>query len=117
MGVKSANQGYKVNGFIFPSKQTFQKLMDIDNIFKNLIDNYDSHNIRSNPYPSDSFDKMPKVKVKVIETYLDPCDELYGLFYNAGTCLIFQDWETSDYHQELYKLANEFFCGIEIVEY
>ena len=104
MGVKSAKQGYKVNGLTFPSKETFQKLMDIDEIFKNLTDKYDGCNIKSNADPRNSFHIM--TKVIVIETYPDACEELDGLFVNATICLTFEDEDTSEYHIELYKLAN-----------
>ena len=57
MGFNSAtqnrqSQGYKVNGVIFPSKETFNKLKNIDFIFYVIVQNALSH----------YFVDMPKIK-------------------------------------------------------
>lgn len=110
MGFKSAtqnrqSQGYKVNALIFPSKETFNKVKNIDFIFYVIVENALSH----------YFVNIPKIKV--IETYSDACQELDGLLPNATGCLKYEDEETSDFRKNLYKAAIKFFDRIEIVEY
>lgn len=135
MGVKWANQGFKVNGLIFPSQFEFDCLNHIDETFRELI--LIGRDTCTKVDPLDYLNKEMQYaegirmlfgfksknyldvfgKVKVIETYPCAAEELGGLFENATTCLIFEDWETSDYHQKLYKLANKFFRLIKIVKY
>ena len=112
MEVRTATQGYKVNGLTFPSKEDFYKLKHTDEIFHELINLGKDYNKRSKIEPSDYFNNLPKVKV--IETYPDACEELEGLFVNAAECLMFEDEETSCYHIKLYKVADKFFERIEI---
>lgn len=99
------SQGYKVNGLIFPSKETFNKLKNIDFIFYVIVENVFTH----------YFDEM--LKIKAIETYSDASEELDGLLPNATWCLMYKDEETSDFREELYKTAIKFFDRIEIVEF
>lgn len=109
MGVKSANQGYKVNGLIFPSQFEFDCLNHIDETFRELIfiggDTYtkvDPLDYLNKEMQNDKGIRMLfgfksknyldiARKIKVIETYPDAREEIDGLFGNAKTCLMFED--------------------------
>lgn len=101
--VKQNNQGYRINGLIFPSVVTFYILKIIDNNFCN-IDKDELINFFSNA-----------PKIILIEAYPDACEELEGLFLNAAECLMYENKKTSTYHKELYKAANKFFGMTEFV--
>lgn len=91
------SQQYKVNGLIFPSKDIFKMLKNLDEAFEFIVQKESD----------DCFD-MPKVKVT--ETYPDACEELDGLFPNVIKYCVYKDIE-------YYNSAQKFFGRFKIIEY
>ena len=97
MGFKrKQNNSFKLDGLIFDSKEDYKSLKNIDNNIFNIVKNF-----------SDDFDNIfNNIKsINVTETYPDAYDDIYGIYPNATSLLIYE----VDPSSVEYNIAIKFF--------
>ena len=106
MGFKrKQNNSFKLGGLIFDSEEDYKSLRIIDVNFFNMV-KYSSNDIEN------IFKNINSINVT--ETYPDAYDEIYGIYPNATSFLIYEDYPGGC---EEYKVACKFFSKINLKEF
>ena len=109
MGFKcKQNNSFKFGGLIFDSEEDYKSLKRVDNNILNIVkivknSSEDLENIFKNIKP-----------INVTETYPDAYDEIDGIYPNATSLLIYEDYSGVC---EEYKVAIKFFKKINVKHY
>lgn len=106
MGFKrKQNNSFKLGGLIFDSEEDYKSLKRVDDNFFNMV-KYSSNDIEN------IFNNIKSINVA--ETYPDAYDEIYGIYPNATSLLIYEEYPGGC---EEYKVSVKFFKKINVKHY